>query len=163
MKELNVVLLSLICILSGCLSTADVAHGVAFSTSLADGKIPVIKSVNDKDIPDHLTLVSIPWDASFGMSAIRIKIPGTPYAVPLVGGKVTPALIKEHPLQVWRIDGMRFAKSDSESITSANRIEPSNGQLKLILTGGDIYEIWTLDFTNRKKGIQVSYYNGSGW
>lgn len=162
MKPLNVVLLSLTCVLGGCSPTADVVRSSAVSPSLTDGTIAVIKSANDKGMPDQLALVSIPWDASFGMSAIRIKIPGTPYAIPLVGGKVAPVLIKEHPLQVWRINGMRFDQSGCESITFANRIEPSNGQLKLILTGGEIYEIWTLDFIDTNEGLRVSYYNGSG-
>jgi len=57
-----------------------------------------------------------------------------------VGGKVTPVLIKEHPLEVWRIDGMRFSMSDHDperSLTLANRIEPGVAQLQLILDGED--------------------------
>ena len=140
-------------------------------TNITAGTIAVINSTTTPGIPIHVTLKKIPWDPSFGTSAIRIKIPGTRYAIPLVDGKVIPVIVKEHPLEVWRLDGMRFTVSDhepnsrasGESITYANRIEPADRKLKLILDGGEIYEIWTLDFTDRKKGLQIRYRNGSGW
>jgi len=164
MKALHVALFSVICVSSGCVSTTGRAERTVLGPhSLTEGKVAVINSSATPGMPKDVTLVSVPWDASFGMSAITIKIPGTPYAIPLVGGKVAPVLIKEYPLEVWRIDDMRFAESACESITFANRIEPSDGQLKLILDGGEIHEIWTLNFTDPKNGLLVSYYNGSGW
>ena len=133
--------------------------------------IAVVNSTATPKIPKHVTLKKIPWDASFGASAIRIKIPNTQYAIPLVGGKVTPVIIQEHPLEVWKIDGMRFTVSDhalnvqasDESIANANRLAPADKQLKLILDGGEIHETWTLDFTDSQKGLQIRYHNGGGW
>jgi len=175
MKPLTLGFLTLFCFACG-----DVGRGYAEKNSMTScstganvtaGTIAVSNRTATPGIPKQVTLKKIPGNASFGVSAIRIKIPGTGYAVPLVDGKVTPVIIREHPLEVWKIDGLRFTVSDhdpkmrtsGESITNANRIEPATGQLKLILDGGEIYETWTLDFTDRKKGLQIRYHNGSGW
>ena len=163
MREISVPFLLLACIFSGCASTGELGRGLTVSRALAEGNIAVINSTATAGMPEYVTLAKLPWDASFGTSAIRVKIPGTPYAIPLVNGKVTPVIIKEHPLEVWRLDGMRFAESSSDSITFANRIELGDGKLKLILDGGEIHEIWTLDFNGPKNRLSVSYYNGSGW
>jgi hypothetical protein len=175
MKPLTLACLTLLCFAGGCVNAGYDGKSALAShskgTNIAGGAIAVINSTTTLGIPEHVTLKKIPWDASFGTSAIRIKIPGTRYAIPLVGGKVTPVIINEHPLEVWKIDGMRFTVSDhapnmqasGQSITNANRIVPADRQLQLILDGGEIHEIWTLDFTDRKKGLQIRYHNGSGW
>lgn len=72
-------------------------------------------------------------------------------------------LIKEHPLEVWRIDGMRFSMSDHDperSLTLANRIEPGVAQLQLILDGEDIYEVWTLDSQTRRRASRYGIVMG---
>ncbi len=167
MQPLPIVLLTLACF-SGSVASLGCAHQSATAShptviNLPEGEITV---TNDEGTvtkgPAHVTLERISWDRSFGTSAITVKIPGTGFAIPLVDGKVTPVLIQEHPREVWRITGMRFNTADHD-IARANRIEPSDAQLKLILDGGDIYEVWTLDFTDPKKGLQIRYRDGSGW
>ena len=69
-------------------------------TKITGGKIAVINSTTTREIPQHVTLKKVPGAASFGISAIRIKIPGTGFAIPLVGGKVMPVIIRDHPLEV---------------------------------------------------------------
>jgi hypothetical protein len=146
----------------GCAVQSATASQPAGIT-LVEGKIAVTREEGSvSDGPGHVTLEKIPDDIAFRSEALKVKIPGTGFVVLLVDGKVTPVLIQEHPREVWRISGMRFNTPDHD-ITQANRIEPGDGQLKLILDGGDIWEVWTLDFTDPKKGLQIRYRDGSGW
>ncbi len=166
---------ALLCFISGSapIGYAEQAPMASHSAGaiLVEGKIAVTNTTATANMPDHVTLKKITWDPTFGNSATRVTIPGTPYAIPLVGGKVTPVIIREHPLEVWKIEGIRFSLPDQgakkppsdEAIGHANRIVPAVGQLLLILTGGEIHETWTLDFTDAKKGLQIRYQNGSGW
>lgn len=159
---LTLVCFSVIAVAVRCvdqIATASQPTGI----TLVEGKIAVTREEGSvSDGPGHVTLEKIPDDIAFRSEAIKVKIPGTGFVVPLVDGKATPVLIQEHPREVWRISGMRFNSPDHD-ITQANRIEPGDGQLKLILDGGDIWEVWTLDFTDPKKGLQIRYRDGSGW
>jgi hypothetical protein len=56
---------------------------------------------------------------------------------------------------------MKF--SAEGDIAMANRIKPSERRLQLILDGGEVYEIWTLDFADPKKGLQIRYKDAGGW
>ncbi len=146
----------------GCadqIATATAPAGI----TLAEGKVAVTREEGSvSNGPEHVTLERIPWDASFGTSAIRVKIPGTGFGIPLIDGKAAPVLIQEHPLEVWRINGMQFNTPDHD-ISRANRIEPGDAQLKLILDGGEVWEVWTLDLRDPKKGLQLRYLDGGGW
>jgi len=145
---------------SGCAQqTATASAPTGFK--ITEGEIKVVRDDGFATPVGPVTVERIPWDASFGVSAITIEIPATGIAIKVVEGKVAPVLVQEHPLEVYRISGMKF--SAEGDIAMANRIKPSERRLQLILDGGEVYEIWTLDFADPKKGLQIRYKDAGGW
>jgi hypothetical protein len=166
MQAVPLILVTLACwsvvVASGGCAQQSPTASAPTEFKITEGKVEVVRDDGFAKPLGPVNVERIPWDASFGTSAITVKIPGTGLAIKVVEGKVSPILVQEHPLEVWRITGMRFKSSDIE-IEGANRIEPSDGRLQLILDGGDVYEGWTLDFTDPKKGLQIRYRDAGGW
>lgn len=146
---------------SGCAQRAATASAPT-GFKITEGEIKVVREDGFATPIGPVTLERIPWDPSFGISAITVQIPATGIAIKVVEGRVAPILVQEHPLEVYRISGMRF-KSAEGDITMANRLKPSERRLQLILDGGEVYEIWTLDFADPKKGLQIRYEDAGGW
>jgi hypothetical protein len=79
---------------------------------------------------------------------LYLSVAGTPYSLLIVGGKVTP-LILAGTRALWRVDGFGNLYSFAVGLSVDGK------RVKVVVPGGDMRQVWTLDFG---QGLKLRYW-----
>jgi hypothetical protein len=79
---------------------------------------------------------------------LRIAVEGTPYSLLVLDGKVAPLISVSGPWEIWRIEGLQ------RPFQGVTGLVPKGKKLTLVAPGGDMRQIWELDFS---RGLNIHY------
>ena len=79
---------------------------------------------------------------------LYLTVEGTPYSLLIVGGKITP-LILAGTRALWRVDGFGNLYSFVTGLSVDGK------RVKVVVPGGDMRHVWTLDFG---QGLKLRYW-----